>query len=288
MKFFIIFSLAITLISCQSNNINSRKHKGKVSNNNVPAFRSEILFSSEAYGSVKPLIKLYPRYPSEAGQQGIGGIVKLSLKINKGNVVGIQVIESKPQGLFEAAALKAVKRWKYKAFKQGELKETLIFTILPKDAGKNRNYFSVSPNDPWIRYEALAKFTKASIELNGALVDIRSYLKTLFTYAQGISTAYTKKYPVCRIPLTSIASDINGLNSPSLENIKVIYQRETLPTLKNKAKCHVAANLLVAPSNVLAILDKNEIDSPVLRQQMINELSTSLNKLERARELVGI
>lgn len=61
-----------------------------------------------------PLIKVPPTYPSRAIQRGIEGFVEVSFSINpKGLVEDEQVLYAEPEGYFENAALRSVKRWKY-------------------------------------------------------------------------------------------------------------------------------------------------------------------------------
>lgn len=62
-----------------------------------------------------PLYRVEPRYPRKALRANKQGYVVLSFDINKvGQVVNIQIIEAKPQRLFEREAKRALKKWKYK------------------------------------------------------------------------------------------------------------------------------------------------------------------------------
>lgn len=54
-----------------------------------------------------------PKYPKDAIAKGIEGIVRLRATIDrKGNVAKVRVLEGDP--ILAAAAVKAVKRWKYR------------------------------------------------------------------------------------------------------------------------------------------------------------------------------
>jgi TonB family protein len=54
-----------------------------------------------------------PKYPKDAIAKGIQGIVRLRATIDrKGNVAKVRVLEGDP--ILAAAAVKAVKRWKYR------------------------------------------------------------------------------------------------------------------------------------------------------------------------------
>ena len=57
-----------------------------------------------------------PVYPEAAKAQGIKGWVRLCYDIGRdGRVRNLQVLESLPPGVFEAAALAAVAQWRYRA-----------------------------------------------------------------------------------------------------------------------------------------------------------------------------
>lgn len=61
-----------------------------------------------------PLYRVEPRYPSRAIKQGAEGHVELSFTINTvGRPTNIKVLIAKPRHLFEKAAVKALRKWKY-------------------------------------------------------------------------------------------------------------------------------------------------------------------------------
>lgn len=56
-----------------------------------------------------------PRYPNSALRKRVEGYVKLVFTVTKeGKVVNAKVVEAKPEGVFEDAALKAIRRWEFK------------------------------------------------------------------------------------------------------------------------------------------------------------------------------
>jgi protein TonB len=62
-----------------------------------------------------PLQRIPPQYPSDARRAGITGWVKLDLTIGPdGGVRNAKVVEAKPKGLFEAAAVQAILKWRFK------------------------------------------------------------------------------------------------------------------------------------------------------------------------------
>ena len=70
-------------------------------------------FSSD--GEYLPIVKVAPVYPRRALTRGIEGYVVLEFTVTKlGTVTNPQVIESKPSGIFDRAALQAALKFKYK------------------------------------------------------------------------------------------------------------------------------------------------------------------------------
>jgi protein TonB len=66
-------------------------------------------------GDIIPLQRIPPQYPRDAARNGITGWVQLEVMVNAdGTVRSARVLEAKPKGLFEAAAVAAVLRWKFK------------------------------------------------------------------------------------------------------------------------------------------------------------------------------
>ncbi|MET0658028.1 MAG: energy transducer TonB [Steroidobacteraceae bacterium] len=66
-------------------------------------------------GDIIPIQRVPPAYPRDAARAGVTGFVQLEVMVNAdGSVRSVKVIESKPKGLFEAAAVAAVMRWKFK------------------------------------------------------------------------------------------------------------------------------------------------------------------------------
>ena len=63
---------------------------------------------------IVPLVRVDPEYPPRARQQGIEGWVDLEFTISPvGTVQDARVMESSPAFVFDRAALKAVRRWRY-------------------------------------------------------------------------------------------------------------------------------------------------------------------------------
>lgn len=66
-------------------------------------------------GDIIPLQRIAPQYPRDAARAGISGWVQLEVLVNAdGSVRSARVLESNPKGLFEAAAVTAVLKWRFK------------------------------------------------------------------------------------------------------------------------------------------------------------------------------
>jgi protein TonB len=66
-------------------------------------------------GDLMPLQRIPPQYPRDAARSGITGWVQLEVLVNAdGSVRSAKVMDAKPRGMFEAAAVQAVMRWKFK------------------------------------------------------------------------------------------------------------------------------------------------------------------------------
>ncbi len=63
---------------------------------------------------VVPIVRVTPQYPLRASERGIEGWVEVQFTISKlGTVKDPTVLNSKPSSIFDRAALKAIKKWKY-------------------------------------------------------------------------------------------------------------------------------------------------------------------------------
>lgn len=62
-----------------------------------------------------PQFRVDPSYPAEASRDGVEGWVKLGFTVSaSGAVSDITVLDSEPKRVFDRAARKALKKWKYK------------------------------------------------------------------------------------------------------------------------------------------------------------------------------
>ena len=62
-----------------------------------------------------PIMRVTPVYPSRASRRGIEGWVELAFTITTtGATEGVRVVSEEPPGVFGRAAMKAVRKWKYK------------------------------------------------------------------------------------------------------------------------------------------------------------------------------
>lgn len=64
----------------------------------------------------RPIVRINPKYPLEAVTNGIEGYVVLSFNINEiGQVTNVNVVDAEPKRIFNKAAKRALKKWKYQA-----------------------------------------------------------------------------------------------------------------------------------------------------------------------------
>ena len=62
-----------------------------------------------------PLVRIEPRYPSRAARRGIEGWVKLAFTITEeGTVEDVKIVEAEPNRIFDRAASKAVRKWRFR------------------------------------------------------------------------------------------------------------------------------------------------------------------------------
>lgn len=66
-------------------------------------------------GEYLPIVKVAPIYPRRAQARGIEGYVIVEFTVSKnGSVTAPLVVEAKPEGIFDQAAIDAAKKFKYK------------------------------------------------------------------------------------------------------------------------------------------------------------------------------
>ncbi len=66
-------------------------------------------------GEYLPIVKVAPQYPRRALSRGIEGYAVIEYTVTKqGTVRDPRVVESKPEGVFDKAAVKSASRYKYK------------------------------------------------------------------------------------------------------------------------------------------------------------------------------
>ena len=61
------------------------------------------------------IVRIDPKYPSQAARDGLEGWVILSYNIDKhGSVYDIAVLDASPKGIFDREARRALAKWRYK------------------------------------------------------------------------------------------------------------------------------------------------------------------------------
>lgn len=76
-----------------------------------------ISFEAASDRDVLPIVRVEPIYPSRAMSRGIEGYVILEFTVLASGAVdeeSIIVLEGDPEGMFDSAAMRAVRKWKYR------------------------------------------------------------------------------------------------------------------------------------------------------------------------------
>ena len=76
----------------------------------------EFVFESyELDQAPTPVVKTAPLYPFRAREQGVEGVVQVKILVNADGSVGeVQIMASRPEGVFEESVMKAVPQWRFK------------------------------------------------------------------------------------------------------------------------------------------------------------------------------
>ena len=74
-----------------------------------------------------PVKQVAPEYPKRAKRMGISGQVTVAFDISTdGKVQTPRVVEAKPEGVFDEAAVDAVSKWKFKPLPESQTVEITI------------------------------------------------------------------------------------------------------------------------------------------------------------------
>lgn len=96
-------TLIFVLLIAGCNNTHSAHHPTHIYNN------------KETDSPAVLVVKIDPKYPEHALQQGIEGYLKFNAVVNEiGALENIEVVESSPKGVFEHEGLRALNYWRFK------------------------------------------------------------------------------------------------------------------------------------------------------------------------------
>ena len=82
----------------------------------IPTYnRADVLAETLASDTdVVPLVRVNPQYPERAAMRGVEGWVEVEFTIGRaGGVEDARVVRSEPSSIFNRAALRAIRKWKY-------------------------------------------------------------------------------------------------------------------------------------------------------------------------------
>lgn len=78
------------------------------------ALAAALAFALPAHASLTPLERVEPDYPAAAARSGTEGFVEVEFSVAAdGSVESVSVVDAKPSRVFESAAVRAVKQWKF-------------------------------------------------------------------------------------------------------------------------------------------------------------------------------
>ena len=79
--------------------------------------RSEVVMTGESVDEAPVAVEqVPPKWPESARKRGVNGVVVMSLLVGvDGRVSEVRVLESRPPGVFDGAALEAVRQWRFQA-----------------------------------------------------------------------------------------------------------------------------------------------------------------------------
>lgn len=83
-------------------------------------------YEQSAY-QAKPIKRIEPRYPAAAAAEQASGSVLLKFDVDQqGNAINIEVVKSKPEGLFDDSAVDALAQWKYEQHQYGVIADNYV------------------------------------------------------------------------------------------------------------------------------------------------------------------
>lgn len=81
----------------------------------VATFKPNLTFANQVDSQAVTLASANARYPTRALQDGVSGWVTVEMSVDPdGSVAGARVIEASPEGYFEKATLKAIRKFRFR------------------------------------------------------------------------------------------------------------------------------------------------------------------------------
>ena len=111
----------------------------------ITAVTGHSVFAHDEAAKPKPIYREAPKYPQQAETESLEGHVVIKFDIEKdGTVSNPKAIESVPAGIFDHAALNAIKNWQYSSSSAGSdgVRVRLDFALSNKQAAKEKTKYT--------------------------------------------------------------------------------------------------------------------------------------------------
>ena len=106
-------------------------HALKADFGDILSAAGESSLDSSRSSDLSPKLRVAPLYPQRALMLGVEGSVTVAFVVNTdGNTRDLKIIESRPPGIFERAAIRAISKWRYpKPDRDTPMRTTLKFEL---------------------------------------------------------------------------------------------------------------------------------------------------------------
>lgn len=139
---------------------------------------TKLIKKARKKATVKPVKTVNPKYPSYARSRAVEGWVKLTFTVDKrGRAKAITVVDSSPEQVFDRAAEKALRKWKFEVLPghntDRPLVQTFDFSLHPSDdrqSSRNRRCNTTGSNicGMFYRQETVEKYGPQAVRMEAS------------------------------------------------------------------------------------------------------------------------